>query len=335
VITSNTSALPEVVGDAAILIDPHSSEELCHAMWMVLSDADLRLRMRQQGLERAQKFSWQRTAQQTLAVYEELCPERSQGERVLRIGRKIQKSWDQLGKEDPFWAVLTHPDKKGGRWATEEFFAMGRQDIRAILEKIASLGVTWRWDKALDFGCGPGRLAQSLAEYFQEVHGVDIAPSMIAKAKELNRHGQRCVYHLNEAPHLRLFEDDTFDFIYSALVLQHVPRSLALAYIVEFIRILKPGGLAVFQVPDHRRLAIVHGDEGGDGLPRAFWEENEPVMIMSGVPSASVVQAIAEAGGHAVATLPDENAGPDWVSYLYVAIKLPEAACKDRSHSSS
>jgi glycosyltransferase involved in cell wall biosynthesis len=89
VITSNTSALPEVVGDAALLIDPHNSEALCQAMQTVLCHDELRLRMRQQSFARAGLFSWEQTAEKTLAVYEEVCPERSKGGRAARIGRKI------------------------------------------------------------------------------------------------------------------------------------------------------------------------------------------------------------------------------------------------------
>jgi glycosyltransferase involved in cell wall biosynthesis len=73
VITSHTSSLPEVVGDAAILIDPSNVEELFHAMRTVLGDDDLRLQMRKKSLERAKLFSWTRTAQETLAVYQEVC----------------------------------------------------------------------------------------------------------------------------------------------------------------------------------------------------------------------------------------------------------------------
>jgi glycosyltransferase involved in cell wall biosynthesis len=72
VITSNTSALPEVVGDAATVIDPHDSEELCQAMRMVLGNGSRRSKMRQQGLERAKRFSWERAARETLAVYREI-----------------------------------------------------------------------------------------------------------------------------------------------------------------------------------------------------------------------------------------------------------------------
>jgi glycosyltransferase involved in cell wall biosynthesis len=90
VITSNTSALPEVVGDAALLIDPHHSEALRQAMQTVLRDDGLRLKMRQQSLARAALFSWERTAEETLAVYQEACPEHSKEARAGRIGRKIR-----------------------------------------------------------------------------------------------------------------------------------------------------------------------------------------------------------------------------------------------------
>ena len=72
VITSNTSALPEVVGDAALLIDPHSSEDLSEAMRAVLADGEMRSTMRRQSLERAALFSWERAAADTLKVYREV-----------------------------------------------------------------------------------------------------------------------------------------------------------------------------------------------------------------------------------------------------------------------
>ncbi len=69
VITSNTSSLPEVVGDAAIMVDPKSEDELCAAMLDLYQDADLRSRLSQRSLERAKLFSWQKCIDQTLAAY--------------------------------------------------------------------------------------------------------------------------------------------------------------------------------------------------------------------------------------------------------------------------
>jgi glycosyltransferase involved in cell wall biosynthesis len=69
VVTSNISSLPEVVGQAGMLIDPYNVQELAEALRRVLEDATLAYRLREKGLERAGLFSWQRCAQQTQAIY--------------------------------------------------------------------------------------------------------------------------------------------------------------------------------------------------------------------------------------------------------------------------
>jgi glycosyltransferase involved in cell wall biosynthesis len=72
VITSNVSSLPEVVGDAALLVDPYSSEAIADAIWKVLSDSSLSARLRAKGLARAQDFSWERSVAKTLEIYREV-----------------------------------------------------------------------------------------------------------------------------------------------------------------------------------------------------------------------------------------------------------------------
>jgi glycosyltransferase involved in cell wall biosynthesis/SAM-dependent methyltransferase len=321
VITSNTSSLPEVVGDAAILIDPHNAEEICQAMRLVLSNGDLRAKLRQQSLQRAKRFSWERVAKETLAVYEEICPEHYQGERAWKIAHKIQESWDWFGKNDPFWAALTHQDKKNGAWSEAEFFETGRQAIRAIIDRMAAHCTPLKYGKALDFGCGPGRLTQALAEYFQEVHGVDIAPSMITKARELNQYGDRCIYHLNDTPDLGLFDTNTFDMVCSWVVLQHIPKQLALAYIAEFVRIIKPGGVIVFELPDRRQAAMPSENSYKDEIPFEFWRAEEPLMLMGEIPYPEVVKALETAGAHVLEVEEDTHADQEWVVCYYVATK--------------
>lgn len=72
VITSNSSSVPEVVGDAAVMVDPTSVKEIASAMRRVLSDSALRKDLSIRGLERATLFSWQKAARETLAVYRSL-----------------------------------------------------------------------------------------------------------------------------------------------------------------------------------------------------------------------------------------------------------------------
>jgi glycosyltransferase involved in cell wall biosynthesis len=69
VISSNAASLPEVVGDAARLIDPADSEALAQALHDVLTQPALQADLRQRGQRRAAQFSWQRCAAETLAVY--------------------------------------------------------------------------------------------------------------------------------------------------------------------------------------------------------------------------------------------------------------------------
>jgi glycosyltransferase involved in cell wall biosynthesis len=69
VIASNASSLPEVVGDAGLLVAPQDVEDLAEAMIAVLSDGDLRASLRQRGIARAKRFSWEKTAKETLEVY--------------------------------------------------------------------------------------------------------------------------------------------------------------------------------------------------------------------------------------------------------------------------
>jgi glycosyltransferase involved in cell wall biosynthesis len=69
VITSNTTSLPEVTGDAAILINPHLFEEIGEGIEKLLNNQGLRKEFSEKGLERAQKFKWDKTAEKTIEVY--------------------------------------------------------------------------------------------------------------------------------------------------------------------------------------------------------------------------------------------------------------------------
>lgn len=75
VITSNTSALPEVAGDAAILVDPYDTDQLVQALETALSDEPLRQTLISKGLKRVREFSWAETARKTLASYERAASE--------------------------------------------------------------------------------------------------------------------------------------------------------------------------------------------------------------------------------------------------------------------
>lgn len=184
------------------------------------------------------------------------------------------------------WAVLSNPGKRFGRWQPDEFFAAGHAEIGTVLTlaedalRAAGRPAPAR-RRALDFGCGVGRLSQALGEKFDEVDGVDIAESMLAGARRYNRHGDRCHYHLNTADDLALFPADRFDFLYTAHVLQHMEPRYAERYVQEFFRVLAPGGVAVFEMTTE----LVRGAEAPlpDGAFRAgLTIERAPAMARPG-----------------------------------------------------
>jgi glycosyltransferase involved in cell wall biosynthesis len=70
VITSNTSSLPEVVGNDALTVDPYNVQEIADAMCRILSDPDLRCELRSRSIERARRYTWRETAVSTLRAYE-------------------------------------------------------------------------------------------------------------------------------------------------------------------------------------------------------------------------------------------------------------------------
>jgi len=80
VITSKISSLPEVVGDAGILIDPYNVDELSDAILRVVSSTELRKRLSDKGIMQASLFTWEKCAQETLAVYEECFQLKNNGE---------------------------------------------------------------------------------------------------------------------------------------------------------------------------------------------------------------------------------------------------------------
>lgn len=223
--------------------------------------------------------------------------------------KELKKKWDYLGTEDPLWAILTDDSKKGNQWNEEEFFETGRRGAKAFLDLASHLRPGFPKRSALDFGCGVGRLTQGLAPFFERVTGVDISEAMIRKAAEYHRDNPSLGFVLNSEPNLQVFEDASFDFLLSHIVLQHVPAPLHEGFLKEFVRVLSPGGVAVFQIPQP------FSDDWGS---REFKPEEGGKIDMYGSPQESVLGWVQDAGARILQVVEDGACGPDHTSYRYV-----------------
>lgn len=241
----------------------------------------------------------------------------------------LKRSWEAFGREDPMWAVLTEPSRKGRRWDPQQFLATGEREIDELFGELDAFGISVGRDRALDFGCGAGRLTQALADRFDRCEGVDIAASMVAEAERLNRHGDRVRYHVNPVADLTLFAAETFDFVVSYLVLQHMEPRYAKRYIAEFIRVLKVGAVAVFSLPTGRLLAApLRASSGPPGAPDRDHtapspdDPEAPVMEMHGIGADDVESLLIAAGARIERRIPDNRAGPGVEGYRYVARRI-------------
>lgn len=168
--------------------------------------------------------------------------------------KELQRTWEGLAQADPLWAICTDPAKQNKRWGREEFFATGRTEVGVVLRCLADLGMSVDGKApALDFGCGVGRLTRAMAEHFAQCWGVDISPTMITLAKEFNRDLPQCRFLLNERDTLESLKDNYFGFVYTSIVLQHMAERYIRKYIAELVRVLRPEGVLVFQLPDSLR----------------------------------------------------------------------------------
>ncbi len=160
----------------------------------------------------------------------------------------VRKNWEEFAQKDPLWSILPLPEKKNNRWKIDELYKTGHDEIESVMNYIKGLKLNIKYERALDFGCGVGRLTQALCGYFDVCIGVDISLGMLKIASNYNNYKERCSYILNCSSNLKIFKDTVFDFIYSNIVFQHLPPALTLGYIKEFLRIIKKNGIIVFQI---------------------------------------------------------------------------------------
>lgn len=157
------------------------------------------------------------------------------------------KEWENNAEADAFWVILTDSKYYGRKWNVDEFFATGDEEIGRVFNFMKERGIdVSSWGSFLDFGCGVGRNSKALRKRFDGGFGLDISDKMIELAQ---KYVQGVKFIVNKSDCLDQFANDSIDFIYSHIVLQHIPNEFKKKYMNDFLRIIKPGGLAVFQIP--------------------------------------------------------------------------------------
>jgi SAM-dependent methyltransferase len=158
---------------------------------------------------------------------------------------RMRDEWNERAREDAHYYVAFGRQRQDDA----EFFATATDVLRGLRAEMRHLRGPSRERKALEIGCGPGRLMRPLSADFSEIHGIDVSDEMIRLAAEKLRGIPNAHVHHAARSDLSLFADESFDFIYSYAVFQHIPsREVVLGYLTEARRVLKPGGVLRCQI---------------------------------------------------------------------------------------
>ena len=158
----------------------------------------------------------------------------------------MREDWNARAGEDAYYYVaFGRRDQADG-----EFEDTGIEVVAGLEWELKRVPTTHpRSRRALEIGCGPGRLMRPMAKHFGEIHGVDVADAMIVRARERLAGIPHAHAHVGTGSDLAQFADQSFDYVYSYAVFQHIPsRDVVFNYLNEAVRVLKPGGLVRAQV---------------------------------------------------------------------------------------
>lgn len=159
------------------------------------------------------------------------------------------REWEKFGATDPYFGVITTSKYRMVNMSEEDredFFRSGHDYIKSILESIKKhVDPSFAPKKALDFGCGVGRLVIPLAKVAEDVVGVDVSDSMLSVAKaNCEQLSIKNATFIKSDDELSLLTD-TYDLIHSFIVFQHIPARRGMRIFENLLTRLQKGGVCV------------------------------------------------------------------------------------------
>ena len=204
----------------------------------------------------------------------------------------IGRRWSQMGEDWPHYSVLSYeqylPRNLAG--SIDDFWAAGRGEAGVAMTLLDHLGFAKPQRRiCVEYGCGVGRVTIPLAEQFAELHAYDISANHLVLAQqraETVGAGNVRFHHCGNG----VLEPLTpCDFFYSRLVFQHNPPPVMRELVQLALASLRPGGIAIFEIPVYLTGYRFHIDDYLDNPPK------EP-MEMHCLPQREVFSLAAAAG---------------------------------------
>jgi SAM-dependent methyltransferase len=199
----------------------------------------------------------------------------------------MRADWNKRAREDAnYYVAFGRRDQDDS-----EFFSTADDVVRDLEGELKRLPTekSAAARRALEIGCGPGRLMRPLSRHFGEIHGVDVSDEMIAQARVKLRDIPHAHAHHAGGSDLALFPAEHFDFVYSYAVFQHIPSAeVVFSYLRETVRVLRPGGFARLQINGLPKTARTYTTWegvriGGDEIYAFTREHSIRLLSLTGV----------------------------------------------------
>ncbi|MBZ5621442.1 MAG: class I SAM-dependent methyltransferase [Acidobacteriia bacterium] len=157
----------------------------------------------------------------------------------------MRSDWNDRASEDAYYYAAFGRRKQEDR----QFFQTAAAVVAWLEDEMRRLDGSAEAGRALEIGCGPGRLMRPLSAHFAEIHGVDVSDRMIQLAERNLAGIPHAHVYVTSGADLAPFADEYFDFVYSYAVFQHIPsRDVVIQYLREASRVLKTNGILACQI---------------------------------------------------------------------------------------
>jgi ubiquinone/menaquinone biosynthesis C-methylase UbiE len=155
----------------------------------------------------------------------------------------MKGDWDDRARKNARYYIATNNFE-----SEEDFSSSGKRDVGHFFSDLEHLlGGDVR---ALDLGCGIGRMDEFVAPGVGQLVGLDVSGEMVSRARTRLAHIPNVEFVEGDGVSLEVFPEASFDLVFSHIVFQHAPREVFAGYLPEIFRVLKPTGSFVFQLPE-------------------------------------------------------------------------------------
>jgi ubiquinone/menaquinone biosynthesis C-methylase UbiE len=181
----------------------------------------------------------------------------------------MRRDWDERARKNAFHYIASWRKD----WDLPSFLKSGEEDyakfVAPVLER-CKISTTGR--VMAELGCGAGRMTPNFAQRYEGVLALDLSSEMLKRAHEIHADAKNILWMRVEGANLACLAGEHVDFVFSYLVLQHLPsEELVFSYIREMLRVLRPGGAFLFQFNGTDKPTMNFSGRLAWGVVDALW----------------------------------------------------------------